>query len=343
MRNLTNSILINNNLKSGKSDSTLKTIELLAKLGLLPKKKKVSKNKIIGYDETGEPIRQNNKMVSTVTYGPPMNKTGPTPSKGPLTIEDINREKEQIEQTQALIKSGQIPPNQLESYQKQLELRFADLQSKLSTMGSAVGFLGMQMTQPRMFTGSNKFNQTTEEPKNDFFPNNKNNETVYYEEDEQDFTNQGSQDIPEKVLKVDVSPSPNEIIEQEQTEYIQPEQKLEEEIKPKIIPIIPTEEEINQIKISKEGKNFNNFTLDALKYYNIEEPSRSWAKPKIIGWIALNIGQSGQAENFNIKDYQSKTVPELWSSISKYIRNKTKDFKNEDPIYNTKTNKWVIQ
>lgn len=340
MRNLTNSILINNNLKSGKVDSALKTIELLAKLGLLPKKKKPTK-KIIGYDETGEPIRQNNKMVGSVSYGPPMDKTGPTPSKGPLTIEDINREKEEIKQTQDLIKSGQVPPNQLEQYQKQLELRFADLQSKLSTMGSAVGFLGMQMTQPRMFTGSNKFNQTMEEPKNDYFPNNKNNDTVYYEQDEQDFTNQGSQDIPENVLNIDVSASPNEMIEPDQTDNIQLEPKPES--KPKFIPIIPTEEEINKLSIGKEGKNLNNFSIDALKYYDIQEPSRSWGKQKIIGWIALNIGKSGQKEGFDIKNYNNKTVPELWTDITKYIRKKTKEFKTEDPIYDNKTNKWIIQ
>lgn len=334
MKTLNNSILINNNLKSGKVDSTLKTIELLAKLGLLPKKKKKT-NKVIGYDENGEPIRQNNKMVGSVSYGPPDDKGpgGPpnlrksgAPALGytgtsapaityidrtkPQTIDQMNKQQEQLKQQAEKLQDGGTP----EEIQ-QFNLKLAQFNDALQSQKNA---LQEQLNQGKKYIDERLFNMSLggmpldniqsqkfrqEEPTYTVQTNNDeegpikyefsqsaepfpkaNEETTYMETDEQDFTNQGSQDIPKDVLNVDVSPSPNEIIEDEQPEAFPI--KTEEQVKPdeepkasaqafeepqaQIIPEIPTDEEL--AKVNFYNNEIPEFTQDIFKQFGFAYP-----------------------------------------------------------------------
>ncbi len=329
MRTLNNSILINNNLKSGKTDSTLKTIELLAKLGLLPKKKKPTK-KIIGYDETGEPIRQNNKMVASVSYGPPDNKGpgGPpnlrksgAPGLGysgtstpaityidrskPPTTEEINKQQTQLKQQAEKLQDGGTPEEiqqfnlKLAQFNDLLQKRDQELvnfrnvvEENLKSGKEYVDdrFYNMSLAnvQSQKIRPDFSYKDEEEEPiKYEFsqsaepFPKAR-EETTYMETDEQDFTNQGSQDIPQDVLNVDVSQSPNEIVEDEEQEAFpvqsetqvkpdeEPQASAQAEPEVKAIPDIPTDEELSNVNFYND--EIPEFTQDIFRQFGFSYP-----------------------------------------------------------------------
>jgi hypothetical protein len=316
MRTLNNSILINNNLKSGKTDSTLKTIELLAKLGLLPKKKKKT-NKIIGYDETGEPIRQNNKMVGTVSYGPPDNKGpgGPpnlrksgAPGLGytgtsapaityidrskPPTTEEMNKQQEQLKQQAEKLQDGGTP-EEIQQFNLKLA-QFKDaveesLKSGKQYIDERLYNMSLGNIQSQKFRPDFSYkDEEEEEPiKYEFSQNAQpfpkaSEETTYMETDEQDFTNQGSQDIPQDVLNVDVSPSPNEIVEDEEQEAFpvqteaqvkpveEPQASAQAEPEVKAIPDIPTNEELSDVNFYND--KIPEFTQDIFRQFGFAYP-----------------------------------------------------------------------
>jgi hypothetical protein len=334
MRTLNNSILINNNLKSGKTDSTLKTIELLAKLGLLPKKKKPTK-KIIGYDETGEPIRQNNKMVASVSYGPPSDKGpgGPpnlrksgAPGLGytgtstpaityidrskPPTTEEINKQQTQLKQQAEKLQDGGTPEEiqqfnlKLAQFNDLLQKRDQEFAKFSDTVGEnlksakqyvnerlynmSLGNIESQRFRPDEPVYSVEANDEEEEPiKYEFSQNAQpfpkaSEETTYMETDEQDFTNQGSQDIPQDVLNVDVSPSPNEIVEDEEQEAFpsqteaqvkpdeEPQASAQAEPEVKAIPDIPTNVELSDVNFFEN--QIPEFTQDIFRQFGFAYP-----------------------------------------------------------------------
>ena len=386
MRTLNNNIVLNNNLKSGKSDSIIDTIKLLAKLGLLETKKKKPKPKLMITDGSMDGgIRQNNKMAQVVTYGAddkggkgaPFSKSGPTPSSGPLAIGDINQKEKELENIQNQIKSGELDPKQVIAdiallknelktanavqqqaiqYSRNIEGQLFDIKSqKFRSAGPTVEEIDEQP----------KFSQS-EEP----FKNVRGQDSGFMEMDEQDFTNQGSQNLPDSVQQVDVSEQADDIYPDEEESTISaitlPEddinleeqyktQKTNPEYKPEHVQVDETEDK--KIETPEERQAKINYAIDtskissstiilklpiqsAFSHWNINEPKKSWNKDKINDWIASLQLKTG---NKKIKQIDKiKTMDQFWKQADDYMKIITKDFFSQNPTFNKKTGKYEL-
>lgn len=383
MRTLNNNIVLNNNLKSGKSDSIIDTIKLLAKLGLLETKKKKIKPKLMieggPSDSFGGP-RQNNKMAQVVTYGPSeqdkkasgeFTKSGPTISGIP-TIEDINREKQAVQQKANLaIENGQDI--------KQFQLQLANLDDKLQKtkeellyqqmMGenrsSAIAFnVGrgiLSNIQSQKFRSDGPTVEEIDEEKPKFsqseepFKGVKGEDSgAVYDIDEQDFTNQGSQDLPDTVKQVDVSATPSELLEDEQTtDFIpmkeEPEMKVPAKEEEKIVQSYnPFDQDINNITISTGKMYFTPFMLDAMREFEINPPEKKgWKKQSALDYVFYLDGLSRKPGSpfetiFEFpKGYEKLDKTSLEELIRK---NLIELFFNFQPtsFYNKKTRRWEL-
>lgn len=203
---INNSIYIKNSLKSPKQSDILKTLQLLSRLGIIPNKSKKKKEKrlAIGEDE----IKSSSDHMKGYTSVLPSTQPRYSPrqvlqiggGEQPLTIEDVKDIQNQSDARLALLQ------DQLEKTQEQ--------QGMITAYG---GILGSQLSQVQQ-----KIREGGISPIIDPFSNVKGSGDSVpsviiddYDIDEGEFTNQGSQNIPKDVLNVDVSPMPNEILEDE--------------------------------------------------------------------------------------------------------------------------------
>jgi len=194
---INNSIYIKNSLKSPNQGEILKTLQLLSKLGIIPNKSKKKQNKQIKADMNEDGIKSSSDhMKGSVTVIPSKqsqyNRIGGGQT---LTIEDVKDIQKQSDARLALLQ------DQMEKTQEQ--------QGMITAYG---GLLGSQLSQVQqrireggMSQGFNPFKDvkgqgvTIEE----------------YEVEDVPFSNQGTQDIPDDLMKVDLSPMPTEILEDE--------------------------------------------------------------------------------------------------------------------------------
>lgn len=204
---INNSIYIKNSLKSPKQSEILKTLQLLSRLGIIPNKSKKKKEKrlAIGEDE----IKSSSDHMKGYTSVIPSALSRVLPRQvlqigdgsPTLTIEDVKDIQKQSDTRLALLQ------DQLEKTQEQ--------QGMITAYG---GILGSQLSQVQQRIREGGMSQRVEPFANvkgsgDSVP------TMIiddYDIDEGEFTNQGTQNIPESVMKVDVSPMSNEILEDEE-------------------------------------------------------------------------------------------------------------------------------
>lgn len=182
-----NMIYIKNNLKN--NNDLYNILKLLDKLGLLYEKKKKTKKYKSNGEDLGPDIKQSSDHMKGYTMSDPtIMRSGPSSTINTNMIEDIRRD----------------TANKLAMITDQIE-KGREQQGMITTYG---GILGSQLSDLRKQVAGITY---PAEP----FKGVKGEGSVYRfaEEEEQDFTNQGSQDIPESVLNVDVSPQPSEVLE----------------------------------------------------------------------------------------------------------------------------------
>ena len=210
---INNSIYIKNSLKSPKQSEILKTLQLLSKLGIIPNKSKKKKEKRLAISE--DEIKSSSDHMKGYTSVIPSAQPRYSPrqvlqiggGEPALTIEDVKDIQKQSDARLALLQ------DQMEKTQEQ--------QGMITAYG---GLLGSQLSQVQQRIREGGMSQRVEPFANvkgsgDSVP------TMVvddYEIDEGDFSNQGTQNIPESIMKVDLSPMPTEILEDEEDVGDQP-------------------------------------------------------------------------------------------------------------------------
>lgn len=200
---INNSIYIKNSLKSPNQSEILKTLQLLSKLGIIPNKSKKKADKQRKADLGEDEIKSSSDHMKGYTSVIPSTQPRYSPrqvlqignGEPALTIEDVKDIQKQSDARLALLQ------DQMEKTQEQ--------QGMITAYG---GLLGSQLSQVQqrireggMSQGVNPFKDvkgqgvTIEE----------------YEVEDVPFSNQGTQDIPDDLMKVDLSPMPTEILEDE--------------------------------------------------------------------------------------------------------------------------------
>lgn len=201
---INNSIYIKNSLKSPNQGEILKTLQLLSKLGIIPNKSKKKQNKQIKADVGEDEIKSSSDHMKGYTSVIPSTQPRYSPrqilqiggGEPALTIEDVKDIQKQSDARLALLQ------DQMEKTQEQ--------QGMITAYG---GLLGSQLSQVQqrireggMSQGVNPFKDvkgqgvTIEE----------------YEVEDVPFSNQGTQNIPDDLMKVDLSPMPTEILEDDE-------------------------------------------------------------------------------------------------------------------------------
>jgi hypothetical protein len=247
MRNI-NSVLINNSIRG--SEEIFKTLDLLHKIGVIPtKKKRATKSKAKTAEDE---IKQDNDMGGTFSSTgedkPP--STGPSssgrfPPRAPpalalgydpniKSIENINKAVEDKKAELKSLENKSFNNPQIEDIRRehisQLGLLTDQIQ-KAQDMGNLSGSALYQLDKrfqqiEDRFRKEPSIEEPDEMPKpfNPFESVKGSGDAVESTADEDiedediDMTNQGSQDIPEDVLKVDVAPQPEEVLEDEEVE-----------------------------------------------------------------------------------------------------------------------------
>lgn len=287
MRNI-NSVLINNSIKG--SEDIFKTLDLLHKIGVIPtKKKRATKPKATTSDEG---IRQDNDMGSGYAETKPSDSvrfpTRPSPSlaigydsnMNMKTIENLNTA---VEEKKKELKALENAPSgfnnkQIEDIRRDTVAQLGLLTDKLEQvqnmgqyMGGALYSLGSRFGQIE-----NKIRSSEDVPVGVYQPidpfkfvegsgdavESTLGEDV--EDEDIDMTNQGSQDIPENVMSVDVAPQPEEVLEDEEEEVIPV--KVEEPIPSAQAPVIDKFREVESFYdfALPKGKNQS---VDVIKDY----------------------------------------------------------------------------
>lgn len=249
-------IIRNKNIVSGlPSSDPVKLIELLDKIGVIKKsraKKRGSKvsgeakawagDDLKGYSEIKEPkgsgpIIEEPEDTSTRFPSRPMQRVSfPQPPQltyfqgGPIeSIQNINK---MIEDKKAELQRLETSNNpQIEDIKRntQYELaRLTDANQRLAEdvrkFGTATGYLGGALSQMQQRINRPDFMSGISVPVDPFKNVEGQGDAIEITEneepdtEEQTFTNQGSQDIPENILNVDVSPTPEEIMAEDETE-----------------------------------------------------------------------------------------------------------------------------
>lgn len=287
MRNI-NSVLINNSING--SEDIFKTLDLLHKIGVIPtKKKRATKPKATTSDEG---IRQDNDMGSGYAETKPSDSvrfpTRPSPSlaigydsnMNMKTIENLNTA---VEEKKKELKALENAPSgfnnkQIEDIRRDTVAQLGLLTDKLEQvqnmgqyMGGALYSLGSRFGQIE-----NKIRSSEDVPVGVYQPidpfkfvegsgdavESTLGEDV--EDEDIDMTNQGSQDIPENVMSVDVAPQPEEVLEDEEEEVIPV--KVEEPIPSAQAPVIDKFREVESFYdfALPKGKNQS---VDVIKDY----------------------------------------------------------------------------
>lgn len=249
MRNI-NSVLINNSIKG--SEEIFKTLDLLHKIGVIPtKKKRATKNKS---KMTEEEIRQDNDMgpgSAETKEEEEKNKNKETnnrfPSRAPpplalgydynpnvQSIQNINKAVEDKKAELKALENKSFNNPQIEDIRRehisQLGLLTDQIQ-KAQDMGNLSGSALYQLNK-RFQQIEDRFRKepSVEEPEEMPKPFNpfefvkgagdavESTAEENVEDEDIDMTNQGSQDIPDDILKVDVAPQPEEVLEDEDVE-----------------------------------------------------------------------------------------------------------------------------
>lgn len=282
MRNI-NSVLINNSIKG--SEDIFKTLDLLHKIGVIPtKKKRATKPKATTSDEG---IRQDNDMGSGYAETKPSDSvrfpTRPSPSlaigydsnMNMKTIENLNTAVEEKKKELKALENAPTGFNnkQIEDIRRDTVAQLGLLTDKLEQvqnmgqyMGGALYSLGSRFGQIE-----NKIRSSEDVPVGIYQPidpfkfvegsgdavESTLGEDV--EDEDIDMTNQGSQDIPENVMSVDVAPQPDEVLEDEEEEVIPV--KVEEPIPSAQAPVIDK---------FREVESFYGFALPKGKNQSVE-------------------------------------------------------------------------
>lgn len=266
---INNSIYIKNSLKSPNQGEILKTLQLLSKLGIIPNKSKKKQNKQIKDGMGEDEIKSSSDHMKGYTSVIPSTQPRYSPrqvlqiggGEPVLTIEDVKDIQKQSDARLALLQ------DQMEKTQEQ--------QGMITAYG---GILGSQLAQVQqrireggMSQGINPFKDvkgqgvTIEE----------------YEVEDVPFSNQGSQDIPDDLMKVDVSPMPTEILEDEEDvgdePIIIPEKQggglvgfAEPEAEPELAPVIEQKKK-KEIQLIDP---FKKKMIEVVSYHQIlEKPS----------------------------------------------------------------------
>lgn len=246
MKNI-NSVLINNSLKAGHSEEIFKTLELLHKIGVIPSKKpRVSKK--AKEDKAKEDIKQTGDMGAgfAETKDEGGAGTGPVPSSRfpsrsvPLlgyqsgSTDSIQNITKAIEDKKAELKSLENRPfntQQIEDIRRDTVAQLGLLTDKLEQVQSMGQYMGgaLYSLGSRFGQIEDKIRQAPEsvpagisEPVDPFKNVRGSGDAVEaetggdYEDDDIDMTNQGSQDIPDNVMSVDVAPQADEVLEDEE-------------------------------------------------------------------------------------------------------------------------------
>lgn len=280
MRNI-NSVLINNSIKG--SEDIFKTLDLLHKIGVIPtKKKRATKPKATTSDEG---IRQDNDMGSGYAETKPSDSgrfpTRPSPTlaigydSNMKSIENLNTA---VEEKKKELKALEYAPSsfnnkQIEDIRRDTVAQLGLLTDKLEQvqnmgqyMGGALYSLGSRFGQIE-----NKIRSSEDVPVGIYQPidpfkfvegsgdavESTLGEDV--EDEDIDMTNQGSQDIPENVMSVDVAPQPEEVLEDDEEEVVPV--KVEEPIASAQAPIIDK---------FREVESFYGFALPKGKNQSVE-------------------------------------------------------------------------
>ncbi len=298
MRNI-NSVLINNSIKG--SEEIFKTLDLLHKIGVIPtKKKRATKSKAKTAEDE---IKQDNDMGGTFSSTgedkPP--STGPSssgrfPPRAPpalalgydpniKSIENINKAVEDKKAELKALENKSFNNPQIEDIRRehisQLGLLTDQIQ-KAQDMGNLSGSALYQLNK-RFQQIEDRFRKepSVEEPEempkpfNPFESVKGSGDAVESTADEDiedediDMTNQGSQDIPEDVLKVDVAPQPEEVLEDEDVEE-EASLKVAEPVASAQAEPIKEEPKAPIIDKYKEVEKFYGFTLPRGKNQGVE-------------------------------------------------------------------------
>lgn len=286
MKNI-NSVLINNSLKAGHSEEIFKTLELLHKIGVIPSKKpRVSKK--AKEDKAKEDIKQTGDMGAgfAETKDEGGAGTGPVPSSRfpsrsvPLlgyqsgSTDSIQNITKAIEDKKAELKSLENRPfntQQIEDIRRDTVAQLGLLTDKLEQvqsmgqyMGGALYSLGSRFGQieDKIRQGPETVPIGISEPIDPFKNVQGAGDAVEaetggdYEDEDIDMTNQGSQDIPENVMSVDVAPQADEVLEDEEEQMPPLEETGEvEEIPAKV------EAKPDEIDKFREVERFYGFAL----------------------------------------------------------------------------------
>ena len=287
-----NMIYIKNNLKN--NNDLYNILKLLDKLGLLYEKKKKTKKYKSNGEDLGPDIKQSSDHMKGYTMSEPtIMRSGPSNTINPNMIEDIRRD----------------TANKLALITDQIE-KGREQQGMITTYG---GILGSQLSDLRKQVAGITYPA-------DPFKDVKGEGSVYRfaEEDEQDFTNQGSQDIPASVLKVDVSPQSNEVLEDIDIEAFPSAPKETPKEAPKEAPktggggaskkkyILSDDEKIGDVILSNGLPT-------------IPTQGKGKKKELFIAYLNNLIGPFGMFEQNQNLELQNATIAELIQRINKTL------------------------
>jgi hypothetical protein len=279
MRNI-NSVLINNSIKG--SEDIFKTLDLLHKIGVIPTKKKRATKPKASTSEEG--IRQDNDMGSGYAETKPSDSvrfpTRPSPSlaigydSNMKSIENLNTA---VEEKKKELKALENAPSgfnnkQIEDIRRDTVAQLGLLTDKLEQvqnmgqyMGGALYSLGSRFGQIE-----NKIRSSEDVPVGVYQPIDPfkfvegSGDAVEstlgddVEDEDIDMTNQGSQDIPENVMNVDVAPQPDEVLEDKEELF---PVKVEEPVASAQAPVIDK---------FREVESFYGFALPKGKNQSVE-------------------------------------------------------------------------
>ena len=329
-----NSILIKNSLKTGQND-LIKTIELLDKLGILKPKRKSAprKPKMTAEDE----IRQSNESMGEgwaqsdkpTTDGTAQNRFPSSRAPNLLITGGDYRTVDQINQAQKAIQNNAFNPQQIEDIKRETNQQLGLLKDQLqkdreyqkamtNMMGNAIYSLGYGQQKFRGDSEQEKV-QPFKEPKVEYVDDD-------IDESNNEFTNQGSQDIPEDVMNIDVS-TPEAGLEDEEAQLEaelsglappikkeEPKINIVEDIKPKPVTRARAEPKPKaEVKVNKARA--------VLNYYKIPSGfNKNMTKDDLHG-LYLAMVRKGIYTGGNF-DYAKIKKDELYSKINNSLINK---------------------
>jgi hypothetical protein len=295
MRNI-NSVLINNSLKG--SEELFKTLELLNKIGVIPTKKprakkaKMSKDDIKQDNDMGPGYSTSKDTSENDVKPPPSSSTRFQDRGSPLlaiadpnikSIENINKAVEDKKAELKALTDRGAPESSVRQTQQELSL----LNNKLDNIKDVNNYIGLGM-----YGLGSRISQLQNRFRPDFTvgvptPYNpleglrgsgdavESTEEEDVEDEDVDFTNQGSQDVPENLMDVDVAPQSEYIFEpedkgayipeEEEQPQVEEVEKPQAQAKPKTeLQTFEKEKELNKF-YGLKGSSGNKIKEDDLK------------------------------------------------------------------------------